>query len=439
MEEFLERSNSRVLTTTITPRRQSKVNTKLGFSAERPTRRSADDDEVLNQSTYTPIKGDQSRTQRSIFMENQLDLNESEMEYYEEVVNDLAEKLERMQEEKDDLQSISNALGDRLQRLSQQKEEALRIASAEFDGKRLELESRIEELQARLADASHDFQRQTEKIADLESNLSILRAKIKDDDHKQLLAAEQNADLATKVAALSEELRVLNSFQSEEAKLAQRQLKQQETNVDTLQSTINSLTKSRAELVDRISVLEKGSEEAATLRSQVAELRRTEATLTGELSTLRARHDQIEEAHRREVQRLEDKAHQQQQEAQRHQAQLQTRLNAAESAAQKTALLTSPARASLANKAPVDKDEAQRHAEEVAELKERIEDLEVELADSQGEVDSLSSVRLLCFRSFFHFDVDLTLRFCVSHRPSKTYACASMPPRHPWRRPLAAK
>eukprot|EP01032_Pedospumella_encystans_P014332 gene14332-16467_t len=165
VEEYLERSNNtRMLSTsTVTPRRQGKVNTKLGFSAERPSRKAIEDDEILNQSTYTPVKGDQSslggyRTQRSIFMENQLDLNESEMEYYEEVVNDLAEKLERMQEEKDDLQSISNALGDRLQRLSQQKEEALRIASAEFDGKRLELENRIQELQLKLADSTRDFQ-----------------------------------------------------------------------------------------------------------------------------------------------------------------------------------------------------------------------------------------------------------------------------------------
>jgi hypothetical protein len=144
-----------VLTFNGTPRKPGKVNTRLGFSAERPSRRpgSSDPDDEINQSTYTPIKTDQSgmRTQRSIFMENQLDLNESEMEYYEQIVDDLAEKLERMQEEKDDLQSISNALGERLQRLSQQKEEALVLASTEFEGKRVAMEARIAELEASLS------------------------------------------------------------------------------------------------------------------------------------------------------------------------------------------------------------------------------------------------------------------------------------------------
>lgn len=160
VEEYLERSNSRLLTSAATPRRAGRLNTKLGFSAEKPNRRGdggsgAEEDEILNQSTYTPIKTDQSsiggyRTQRSIFMENQLDLNESEMEYYEDIVNDLASKLERMQEEKDDLQSISNALGERLQRLSQQKEEALQLASQQFEGQRAEMQALIEELQSKL-------------------------------------------------------------------------------------------------------------------------------------------------------------------------------------------------------------------------------------------------------------------------------------------------
>lgn len=157
MEEFLERSNSTRLLAAGTPRRSGKLNTKLGFSVEKPSRRieGGDEDEILNQSTYTPIKADQSsiggyRTQRSIFMENQLDLNESEMEYYEDIVNDLASKLERMQEEKDDLQSISNALGERLQRLSQSKEEALQEAGKEFEGQRVAMQTLIEELQSKL-------------------------------------------------------------------------------------------------------------------------------------------------------------------------------------------------------------------------------------------------------------------------------------------------
>ena len=114
------------------------------------------DGEVLNQSTYTPIhKGqDQSRTQRSIFMENQLDLNESEMQYYEEVINELAEKLERMKEEKDDLQSISSTLGDRLQRMGQQKEEALAQAAKQLEAQRAELGALIADLETQLNTAA---------------------------------------------------------------------------------------------------------------------------------------------------------------------------------------------------------------------------------------------------------------------------------------------
>ena len=149
-----------LMNSTATPRKAGKVNTKLGFSVERPRRSGSEtgnvnpEDDILNQSTYTPIKADQSsfagyRTQRSIFMENQLDLNESEMEYYENIVNDLAEKLERMQEEKEDLQSISNSLGDRLQRLSQQKEEAL-LAAKDVEERRLAMEARVADLEASL-------------------------------------------------------------------------------------------------------------------------------------------------------------------------------------------------------------------------------------------------------------------------------------------------
>lgn len=86
------------------------------------------------------------RSQRSILMENQLDLNETEMEYYEQIVNDLAgeasihpssclspcliylssssfpcssiEKLERMKDEKEEIHAISSMLGDRLLKIT---------------------------------------------------------------------------------------------------------------------------------------------------------------------------------------------------------------------------------------------------------------------------------------------------------------------------------
>jgi hypothetical protein len=152
-------------------RSSSKINTRLGFSVEKPSasnQRNNDtnnDDDLLIQSSgsYTPIhKGDLStttagggnRTQRSIYMENQLDLNDAEMAYFEEVVNDLLQKLEHMKEEKDDLQSIANVLGERLQKLGQQKEEALTQAAESFEAQRLQLLGQIRSLEGRLEDAT---------------------------------------------------------------------------------------------------------------------------------------------------------------------------------------------------------------------------------------------------------------------------------------------
>jgi chromosome segregation ATPase len=89
---------------------------------------------------------------RKVYMENQLDLNTSELEYYEEMVNELAEKLEGANEEKDELQSICNTLGDRLQQLSYQKEEALSKLVQEQDAERNDLLSRIDSLEASLAE-----------------------------------------------------------------------------------------------------------------------------------------------------------------------------------------------------------------------------------------------------------------------------------------------
>ncbi len=66
-------------------------------------------------------------------MANTLELNESELEYYEQVVNDLAEQLERMREEKEDLQSISSSLGERLQKVSKQKDDALMEKTVECE------------------------------------------------------------------------------------------------------------------------------------------------------------------------------------------------------------------------------------------------------------------------------------------------------------------
>lgn len=69
---------------------------------------------------------------RSVLMENQLDLNESEIDYYEEVVNDLVEKLDKLREEKDDVQSICNSLGEKLQKLHKDSEDSIQRLNLEM-------------------------------------------------------------------------------------------------------------------------------------------------------------------------------------------------------------------------------------------------------------------------------------------------------------------
>lgn len=94
-------------------------------------------DGMLNggQSTPTAEAGGKRMTNSThkLFMSNQLDLNESELEYYEQLVDELAEKLESMGEEKEDLQSICNGLGERLDKLSKRKEEELQVKAEEYE------------------------------------------------------------------------------------------------------------------------------------------------------------------------------------------------------------------------------------------------------------------------------------------------------------------
>ncbi len=150
MEEYLERATSA----------RSRVNARLAYSAEKRNRSDLFEDEVnssnLDNEPYSPSvldRSGQSKQHRSVFMENQLDLNESEMEYYETVVNDLADKLEKMQEEKDDLQAISASLGERLQKLSQHKDEAVVRAQRELDDVRTQCQSMLDALNGQLQDA----------------------------------------------------------------------------------------------------------------------------------------------------------------------------------------------------------------------------------------------------------------------------------------------
>jgi predicted nuclease with TOPRIM domain len=54
---------------------------------------------------------------KKVLMENQLDLTEQEMDYYEELVNSLAEKLEKVTHEKTDLQPKNSSLTENVNNL----------------------------------------------------------------------------------------------------------------------------------------------------------------------------------------------------------------------------------------------------------------------------------------------------------------------------------
>jgi chromosome segregation ATPase len=191
------------------------------------------------------------------------------------------------------------------------------------------------------------------------------------------------------VTALTEELQILNNYQRDEAQLAQIQRGQAEKDLDTLQATVNSLTKSRQELTDRLAEVERDAAEAVHLRQQLTEARRAESQLRTDLAALQVRSEQESERHEREREQLQEKSRAQLQEAQRQQQVLQQRLATAESAVpSKSSPFSSPSKATNGNGGR--SEDAQ---DEIARLKEEIEDLKAELDDSQREVDSLSSVR----------------------------------------------
>lgn len=133
---------------------RSRVNARLAFSSEKRSRTDffEDDNNVMDNEPSTPSAMDLSgqSKHRSVFMENQLDLNESEMEYYEGVINDLADKLEKMQDEKEDLQDVSKALGDKLQKLGQQKEDSLLKAQQHLDEVRLQFQNKLDKMRLEL-------------------------------------------------------------------------------------------------------------------------------------------------------------------------------------------------------------------------------------------------------------------------------------------------
>ncbi len=66
-----------------------------------------------------------SENRKKVIMQNQLDLNEKEVDYYENIVDDLVNKLEKISEEKEELELVADALKERLNEVSREKEEQL--------------------------------------------------------------------------------------------------------------------------------------------------------------------------------------------------------------------------------------------------------------------------------------------------------------------------
>ena len=91
-----------------------------------------------------------SRIDDSFLRKYDLSRDDADIDHYEEIVNDLADKLEKMNAEKSDLQVISTALGERLQRLAKEKEDAVQAATISFEKEKRSLEAKIHDLESQL-------------------------------------------------------------------------------------------------------------------------------------------------------------------------------------------------------------------------------------------------------------------------------------------------
>lgn len=91
-----------------------------------------------------------SRIDDSFLRKYDLSRDDADIDHYEEIVNDLADKLEKMNAEKSDLQVISTALGERLQRLAKEKDDAVQAATISFEKEKRSLEAKINELESQL-------------------------------------------------------------------------------------------------------------------------------------------------------------------------------------------------------------------------------------------------------------------------------------------------
>ena len=128
VEDHLERASSS----------RNRVQNRLAFSAEkiRHNRSSIfDDDSHLDEPLTPTVLNKSHNKERTIYMENQLDLNESEMEYYEKCITDLADKMDKLLEEKEELSQANQALADRLKRLKPNAQDELHTVRAECQEK----------------------------------------------------------------------------------------------------------------------------------------------------------------------------------------------------------------------------------------------------------------------------------------------------------------
>ena len=76
-------------------------------------------------------------------MANQLDLNEAEMAEYEEVVNELAQQLEDMTNERDVLViHTANLVNER-----NEKDNIMKLANKQWEEEKIEITSRLQELE----------------------------------------------------------------------------------------------------------------------------------------------------------------------------------------------------------------------------------------------------------------------------------------------------
>lgn len=91
--------------------------------------------------------GSSNRSVLKVYMSNQLELNEAEMEEYEEVVNELAQQL-------DEVTRIKDELSANIILLHSEKDEFIRIKSHEWEEEKMEFQTQIQGLQATITETN---------------------------------------------------------------------------------------------------------------------------------------------------------------------------------------------------------------------------------------------------------------------------------------------